>query len=157
MSQTTSGSPKSTLKTMETLYYAFMSAPLLFSFVILIINEDYSFFNQNHMSTFYYFVPFAAVGIIYIGLTIFKNQVSNIKSDLSLSKKLSQYQSATIIKCAMLEGPALLCVVLALLSQQLVFIIIAWCILVFMYMMRPTKAHVINDLQLNSEERSQLK
>ena len=148
--------PKQILKTLTILYYAFIAAPLLLSLVILMMIKNYTVFEKSEFQTFYYAIPFLAIGLIYVGLTIFKTQISHIKSDLSLNKKLSQYQSATIIKSALLEGPALLCVVLTLISEQLVFIIIAWCILVFMYIMRPTKERVINDLKLNSKERSQL-
>lgn len=148
--------PKNIIKTLTVLYYAFIAAPLLFSFTILATIKDYKVFDQTNFETFYYAIPFLAVGLIYIGLAIFKSQVSKIKAESSLSQKLSQFQSATIIKTALMEGPALLCVVASLLSQQLIFIIIAWCIIIFMYIVRPTKEHIINDLSLSPRERTQL-
>ncbi|MBT8243784.1 MAG: hypothetical protein HKP48_01660 [Winogradskyella sp.] len=82
--------------------------------------------------------------------------MSQIKLDLPLNQKLTHYQTASIIRYALIEGPAILCFIITLISEQVSFLIIGWCILVYMYTIRPTKDKVLKDLRLSLEERIQL-
>lgn len=155
-SNTSTPPPKDILKILVILHGAFTIAPFIFSLVILFLLENYSIFNISDISTIYYIIPFVALAIIYAGTSFFKVQLSNIEIDFSLKQKLSSYQTASIIRYAMVEGSAFLCIGIALVSEQIVFLIITWCILVYMYSLRPTKEKIIKDLKLNLSERKEL-
>ena len=149
-------SPKKFLKTLSTLHMAFCAAVLVFSIVILIVIEDYSIFDRLNINSIYYIFPFVAVTVVYASQFIYRSIINNLKPKSDLNKKLAIYQTANVIRYAMIEGPSILCIVACLITNQLVFIIIAWCILAYLYTLKPTKEKLIKDLSLNFEERTEL-
>ncbi|ARV08916.1 hypothetical protein BTO05_04430 [Winogradskyella sp. PC-19] len=152
----TNTSPKHIIKTLTIIHAAFIAGPFIFSLVILFISSEISIFNTDNIPAAYYIIPFVALIIIYAGLRFFRNQLSKIDKQSPLNQKLVNYQTAFIIKCASIEAPAFLCIMLTILSGETVFLIITWSILLFLYTIRPKKEKVIADLSLSFDERKLL-
>lgn len=150
-------SPKNFIKTLTIIHAAFIIGPLIFSFIILFLSSEISIFNTDNIPVTYYVIPFVALLIIYAGLRFFKNQISKIEKTLPLNQKLASYQTAFIIKCASVEAPAFLCIMLTILTGETVFVIIAWMILLLLYKFRPTKEKIIENLSLSFDERKEFR
>ncbi len=147
--------PKLALKTLKVLHSAFCLSILVFSVVVYFVTDDHSFFNTEGMNALYYGIPILAVLLIYGSKGVYANALSKIPNDMPLEQKISNYSTANIIRYAMIEGPAFLCVAVSFMSGSLLFLIIALCILLYLYSIKPTKAKLIEDLNLNFEERKQ--
>jgi hypothetical protein len=148
--------PKASLKVMAILHLAFTVMPLIFSLVILIVINNYSIFNFENIDLIYYLFPLIAMTVVYLSSIVFNNLLTKIERTHSLQEKLNKYQTASIIKYAMLEGSAILCIVTALITAHVIFIGIAWAIIAYLYLQKPTGDIVIKDLALNMTERKAL-
>lgn len=90
-------------------------------------------------SFIYLLIP---LGAIIVGHLLFKNQLANVQSKLTPEEKLGPYQTASIIRWALLEGAAFL---ILFLSPDL--ILIGLILIVYMAFLRPTLEGMQRDFQ----------
>ena len=141
-------------KVLQIIYGAFIFGIITFSVVVLAILKSTTFVvDLNDMFTMV--VPIVALGGMFLNEFLFKKQISNITTSDSLSSKLAKYQSATLIKGACLEGPALLAIVATFLSENLTFLGITALLVLVMYLKFPTKDKFMNEVTLNMNEKSE--
>lgn len=109
--------------------------------------------NQN---LFLYIVPvFALLG--YFGSQfVFKNILSKIRTDAKLDEKLNTYQTASIIKYALIEGPAFLAIVAYNSSGNALPLVIGICLILYLAVQRPNLEKIIENLPLTLEEKRKL-
>lgn len=109
--------------------------------------------NQN---LFLYIVPvFALLG--YFGSQfVFKNILSKIRMDAKLDEKLNTYQTASIIKYALIEGPAFLAIVAYNSSGNALPLVIGICLILYLAVQRPNREKIIESLPLTLEEKRKL-
>lgn len=109
--------------------------------------------NQN---LFLYIVPvFALLG--YFGSQfVFKNILSKIRMDAKLDEKLNTYQTASIIKYALIEGPAFLAIVAYNSSGNALPLVIGICLILYLAVQRPNRVKIIESLPLTLEEKRKL-
>ncbi len=91
-------------------------------------------------SIVYVLIP---IGAIFGSLFIFKNLVSKIDPKLPIEEKIMPYQSALIVRWAILEGAAF---VILFLKPD--FILFGFLIIIYFMTLRPTQQKVENDLNL---------
>jgi hypothetical protein len=94
-----------------------------------------------------------AVVSLVAGQLIFKNWLARISNEIFLKEKIKGYQSATIIRFALLEGSALFAIVAFILSLNMLFLIIAGVLIVYFGFLKPTKPRTETDLKLSYEEK----
>ena len=99
-------------------------------------------------------IPVIAITSVFLGGFIFKKMIGSIPKDLDLRQKLARFQTASIIKYAILEGPALFGIVIFHNTQNLVYLIIATFLIFYLFLQRPTKDKVERHLELRGEEKS---
>ena len=93
---------------MTTIHYAYCFATLAFGTVAMFITNDTSLsFNGPSDDFFLYLVPFIAIGGTLVGHFIFNTNLKEVQQKPSLQEKLSGYQSARLIRLALIEGPSL--------------------------------------------------
>lgn len=102
--------------------------------------------------TFLYIVPIFILGGLFGSNWIYKNKLSGLKEENDLKTKMTNYRGILIIRYAFLEGPAFFAFVSALLTSNLLFLVFAGLMIIFMIYWRPTKSSVIADLELNQQE-----
>lgn len=66
------------------------------------------------------------------------------------------YQSATIVRLALLEGPSLFGIVGFLLTGNLIFLGISGALIACFIYQRPTRQKIEDDLNLSYEEKAEL-
>ncbi|MBP1223691.1 MFS transporter [Flavobacterium sp. 1355] len=90
-------------------------------------------------SAIYLIIPVLA---ILAGNFIFKSQLKQADSQLKPEENLSVYQTACIIRWAILEGAAFI-----ILFLKPDFLIIGILLIVYLASLRPTEERIINDLK----------
>lgn len=99
---------------------------------------ELTFPTVNSENYIYLFIPIAA---FIVSNLLFKHFVSKIDNNLSVQQKLVSYQSASIIRWAILEGAAFL--ILLIYPEFLLFGIL---LIVYLALLIPTEARIKRDL-----------
>ena len=95
-----------------------------------------------------------AISGIFAGNMIFRKRLEQLIELKNLNEKLTGYQSALIVKYALIEGPAFFTVVAYLLTANVLFPVIAVFLVVVMVLSAPRKDKLITDLNLSMKETS---
>ena len=96
----------------------------------------------------------AATSGIFAGNMIFRKRLEQLVELKNLNEKLTGYQSALIVKYALIEGPAFFTVVAYLLTTNVLFPVIAVFLVVVMVLSAPRKDKLISDLNFSTKETS---
>lgn len=103
---------------------------------------------------------FVVPGIVIIGIIssngLFKTLIKSAKGKQNLSEKMAAYQTASIIRWAMLEGPSLFAIVCYLLTGNYKFLLMAGAVIAVFIMNKPSKDKLVQDLELNQSESIEL-
>lgn len=145
---------KGIFKTIQIIYGALIGGIAVFTIVVftLIDNPTYEI-DSNDIFTIV--VPLFAIGGVFLSNFLYQSFINKIPRTASLNSKLVQYQTATLIKGACLEAPALLAVVATFLSGNIIFLGIALLLVVFMYLKFPKREKFKEEVKLSFEEKSE--
>lgn len=147
--------PNKFIKTLSIIHLALMMGPVLFGFVTYSQSKN-SF--QGFSSTediFFIIIPIVALSGIFMGNLLFNKLVkSAIKAD-GLKSKLTGFQTASLIRYALIEGPAFLGVIAFQITENLTYLYIAAFLILFLYLLRPTKDKIERGLELKGKEKDQ--
>ena len=97
----------------------------------------------------------ASIEVIAIVLAkmLYKRKLKKInQNNLTLSKKLDAYRGANITRWAILEGAALLVIVLFMLTNQYLILFIVLALLFIFFTTRPTAPNIATDLEVSEGE-----
>ena len=94
-----------------------------------------------------------AISSLVFGQILFNNKMESLKKERStIQEKLTAYREAYILKLALLEGPALVCIILHFLGgNPLLFYTAIFLIFIFAYE-RPTEERIKQQLNLHAED-----
>jgi len=143
---------KGIIRTMTIIHYAFCASILIFGLIICYSIERVSINFADTEDLFFYLVPFLAIMGAVVGRFLFQNNLKNIHEKPTLKEKLGSYQSAILIRTAMIEGPGFLGIVAFMITGNQLFLIISAVLLVYLFLLRPTTSTIIEDLNLKTEE-----
>lgn len=152
VNQNVQQTPKGFLKVLSIIHGAFITGLLLFGFVAVLIKCNHQMSVKLTNDPFIMVVPLLAAAGLIAGQLIFKNQLSRLNNE-SLKEKIKGYQSATIIRFALLEGPALFAIVAFILSWNMLFLGIAGALILYFSSLKPTRPRTETDLNLSYEEK----
>ncbi len=128
---------------------------IIFSVFAYVQNNGFNA-DINNNSTLLYIVPIAAL-LGYFGSQIFFNKMlSKVQPPDVLQTKLNTYQIAVIIKYALIEAPAFIALFVYYTTGNALPLVIAICLLAYLFVQRPAKEKIIKSLKLNSDERRAL-
>jgi len=145
--------PKTFLRTISIIHIALILGLILFGAVSISINSNRNTLSYNANDPFSFIAPLLAGGGFAAGIFLFKKQLINAQNQVTLKEKLALYQAALIQKFALVEGPAMLAIVLYNLSGNLYFLIIAGLLISYFISIRPTKDKIETDLNLGYEDK----
>ncbi|NUQ23195.1 MAG: hypothetical protein HUU34_04530 [Saprospiraceae bacterium] len=112
--------------------------------------------NTSGSSLFNWLAPSVAIGGLLASSIMFRMQVQNAQAKGSLTDKLAGYRAASITRYAVIEGPAILCFVAYFLEGQMHYLYLGGLLLIVLFLYRPSKDRIINDLALNAKEQAEL-
>ncbi|WP_439152675.1 hypothetical protein [Winogradskyella sp.] len=152
MTNTNPHNPKQIIKTLTILHYAYCLAVIVFGTTALFITDNASINFSNTDETFFYLIPIFAIGGVLSSNYIFRNSLKSIQQKSTLIEKLTHYQSVRIIRIALIEAPALLGIVIFMITSNQFYLIISAVLLAYMVLLRPTLPVIKTDLQLIPEQ-----
>ncbi len=97
-----------------------------------------------------------AVAGVFTGNLLFTKKLEQLVELKCLKEKLIGYQSALILKYAMVEGPAFFTIVAYLLTANILFPLITVLLVFTMVLFAPRKDKLISDLNLSRRETEML-
>lgn len=107
---------------------------------------------MDDSNPFLYLVPIFAVGGYFGSQFVFKNMIASMEKTIPLEDKLKKFQTASIIKYAMLEGPAFLAIVAYNASGNALPLVIAVCLVLYLAVQGPNLQKILDTLPLTSDE-----
>ncbi|WP_422107933.1 hypothetical protein [Winogradskyella sp.] len=142
---------------MTILHYAYSLAVLVFGTIALYITDNATMNLNDTNDIFFYLVPILGMGGPIASHFIFNNLLKAVHAKPTLKEKLVSYQSARIIRLALIEGPAILGIVIFMTTTNLFYLVISGVLLVYMIFLRPTHSVIREDLNLNAEQDRELR
>ena len=127
-------------------------------FAIFVYSQNGNFeADMSGNNVFIYIVPITAALGYFSSQFIFRKQLGSIKRESTLDSKLSRYQTASIVRYALIEAPAFLALIAYFLSGNALHLVIAIALLLYFFSLRPTSLKMMNQIPFTSEEEQQFK
>lgn len=147
--------PQKFLKSLSLIHLALAFGLILFAGVTVFLNSGKETAIRYTDDVFVNVLPVLALVCILTSITLFKKQLITLQSKDSLKDKLKGYQSAFIVRLALLEGPCLFGIVCYLVTGNFFHLIVAGLIILYFISLRPGKEKVETDLKLSHEQQVQ--
>lgn len=145
------------VKTLKFFHLALLSGQVAFLAVVAFITKDKLKMNLSFDE------PFVIVGCVLAVVALvghqflFKKSLEKINTGDDLTIKLQKYQGASIVKWAVIEASAMLCIIGAFVTKSVILLLIAGILIVYFYTLKPSKEKLFSDLELSREEKQQIK
>ncbi|MFD0799481.1 hypothetical protein ACFQZJ_18565 [Maribacter chungangensis] len=140
------------LQTLKLIHIFLVTGLTLFSFIAFVQNNGFNA-DINTNSTLLYLVPAVALLGYFGSQILFNKMISKVLESDALQVKLNHYQTASIIKYALIEAPTIIALFVYYATGNALPLVIALCLLAYLFVQRPTKEKIIASLPLNPEER----
>lgn len=141
-------------KTLSFIHISLVIGLLAVTGVILFQGKGFNA-NMSGDDLFIYITPIISIIGYFGGQFFFNRSISKINREQSLKEKLTVYTSATILKYAFIEGPAILCLVAYYISGNALHLTIAFCLILYLIAQRPSKQKALEQLPLSPKERNE--
>ncbi|RWY57116.1 hypothetical protein [Mucilaginibacter gilvus] len=146
--------PTTFLRTITIIHLALAAGQVLFGIVVLSLNKRIIINVRDTRDPLVYAVPALAIICFVLSGFLYKKVLSGgIRPDSTLKGKLMMYQTALIIRLALLEGPSLFGIVAFFLTGSLFFLLISLVLIGYFIYIRPTKDNIEETLELTYAEK----
>ena len=148
--------PQNFFRVNKLIFTALLIGMLLFLGVTLfLVDEELTLFFEAD-NPFFFVIPVVFISCLAISNFIPKKLLSQAKSQDDLAKKTTMYNSASIIRYALIECPVLFAIVGFHLTHSLFFIIIAVAAILYFVTLRPSEEKISRALELTYDEKAAL-
>ncbi|HIP49085.1 MAG TPA: hypothetical protein EYG92_09005 [Lutibacter sp.] len=147
--------PNGFLKTLRILHLALVTGVSVFLIFVYTQNTEWILNLSDTNDIFFFIVPAFAIFGVYFGTFLYKKQLTSLVNKDNLREKLVGFQTASIIKYATIEAPALLGILASFLNGNVFYILISSVLLVYLFFQKPTKDKIEMDLNLKGKLKSQ--
>lgn len=148
--------PKDFMKSLQIIHSALLFGVIAFATYVSYTLKDSLFYSYEKDRAFL----FLAIIIAFVGNLsskfLYAKLIKSITIKMPLSQKVVKYSTAHIFRIAMLEFPALMCVIFSLYSNNTFYFILAGILVLMMFMLFPTKRSFEKDIPLSIKEKSML-
>lgn len=142
---------KTFLRTLTIIHTALCAGLMLFAGFVYYKNGAFTA-RMDQQAIFIYVVPIVAIAGYFISQLLFKKRLEAISKEEKLATKLGKYQVASILKYALLEGPAILALLAYYWSGNALHLVIAIALIAYLLVQRPTADKIKRELPLTYEE-----
>jgi hypothetical protein len=158
--QISPGSPAAQLKATSILFNALLIGVLLMLIIavgLIKFGGKLSQFDDSFDNILLFIAGVVAVMCVLRAFSGYRKRLNTVDiSTANFDVKFNSYRAAMIFYLALCEGPALLAVIAFMLTGNYWFVMITLVMLAAMFVKRPTKEKVINELQLSSQDQAEL-
>jgi len=147
--------PAAFFKSLPLIFLALLAGMLIMGTMMYVMNPvtEYNLDFKN---------PFLAIMIVVMIAGIFGSNLlynfhkNKIEINDPLESKMARIQQAVIVRFALVEGPALLGVILYLKEANLIFLMLSAMMVLYFLTLRPSKEKIIDDMNLTSDQKREL-
>ena len=147
--------PNSFVKTLTLIHSVLIMGLVTFVGVSLYLSNDKINFDFNTEDTFLLILPIIAISALVLSRIVPQKLLQSIKETEDLKKILAQYQTASVIKYALIEGPAMIGIVMFMSTNNAAFLVISGVLTIYLLLQKPTKTKIEKELKLRGESRNQ--
>lgn len=147
--------PKGFLKMLSLLHLGIAATPIVLGIFFYVQSRNAKLSLDDEGDMFMAIVPLIAISSIFVGDLLIKKWIGNLPEKMALRDKLAKFQSAAIIKYALMEGAALFALVIFSNTQNLTYFLIGVFMIFYLILQRPTKDKVERMLNFKGKEKAQ--
>ena len=148
--------PKDFIKSLQIIHFVLLFVVVAFgAYVAISTNENLVFSYTEGKSFLYLAILIAFIGNLSSKL-LYAKLIKQIPDNSDLLFKASKFSTAHIFRMAMLEFPALMCIIFAMKSNNSFYFIIVGILILMILAIYPTKAKFQKDVTLTNKEKSML-
>ncbi|NJB69717.1 hypothetical protein GGR42_000179 [Saonia flava] len=140
--------PKPFLQTLSMLHLGLFTGLVAFTGFAYYTGDSLKTESYPNGDVFLYLVPIGAIVGYFFSQFMFQKMVGNIPQKRPLQSKLARYQSASLIKYAILEAPAFLALFAFLQDSHALYLTIVVSLIVYFFTQRPTEDKIKKHLHL---------
>ena len=145
------------LKTLSFLHLVITATPLIMGILFYARADREALIISGPSNAYGALVPLVALGSVLLGELLFKRMTRDFSKKGGLKEKLARYQSASLLKFALIEGAALFAMVIFANSGNLLHAIFGALLIVHLIFQRPSLGKIEQRLHLKGVERAQFK
>ena len=146
---------KNYFKSLNVLHLSLVIGLSIF-FVIAIVQGNGFNTDLSANRALLYLVPAIALTGYFGSQFIFKKILSGVQMSDSLETKLKKFQSASHIKYVVIEAPSFFALFVYYTTGNALPLIIAGCLLAYLFVQKPSKEKVLQSLPFNAEEKQEI-
>jgi hypothetical protein len=148
--------PKTMLKTIPLIHLGLLGGQVLFAITVLAITPSGKFSINTPNDPYLIAVPIMAIACFTASTVLYRQLLTTAISKPTVQQKIVAYQTAMIIRLALLEGPSLFGIVVYQLTANLLYLAISGIIILFFIIIRPTRDKIATDLNLDYQDKAEL-
>jgi hypothetical protein len=152
-------SPKEALRAITVFFYAMIGGLLMFAVIVTALTylELPALTDKSTEQVFLIAVLIISIISISAAIRVYNKRIAEIHSiQRTLIEKFTMYRTALILYLALCEGAGLFAIIVYFLTGNKLLLIAIAIVLLAMLVKRPEKFKIFNELQLSSEEQSEL-
>ena len=146
--------PKDFIRSLQIIHFVFLLVIIVFGVYAALNANEQLFFSYKEDKAFLYL----AILIAFIGNLaskfLFSKLINQIPDNANLLQKASKYSIAHIFRMAMLEFPALMCIIFVMKSNNSFYYILVGILVLMILAIYPTKNKFVKNVTLTSKEKS---
>ena len=150
---------KAALKAISVFFYSMVGGLLMFTIIIFVMSyfQPPPIADKSVFKTIFIVVLFMSALSLSAATWLYRKRIATAQSsDLALMDKLNIYRAALMLYLALCEAPGLFAAIIYFLTGNQLLLVVIALILIAMFLKRPEKSKIFNELQLNSQEQLEL-
>ncbi len=140
--------PKSFVKTLRIIHLSLVGGIVVFAIMMYLQTQNQHLSFNYSKDIMFIVLPFLAVAGIFVGNFIYNKILIGLSEKKTLKEKLNGFQTASLIKYVLIEGPALLGVVIFSNGGNQYFLFIALLLCGWLILQGPTRDKIEQGLKL---------
>jgi len=150
----TNRQPKDFIKSLQIIHFGLLFLVVAFgAYAAISANENLVFSYSEDKAFLYLAILIAFIGNLSSKF-LYAKLIKQIPEKATLLEKASKYSTAHIFRMAMLEFPALMCIIFVLKSNNSFYFVLVGILILMILAIYPTKAKFEKDITLTSSEKS---
>jgi hypothetical protein len=149
-------SPKTFFKTLSIIFFALLTGQVLFALVVFSLAKHPHFTLTADNDPLFFISPILTISSAIAGIFVSRQIIAKLAEKETLAQKLAGYQTAIIIRAALSEGPAMLCIVSFMMRENFLFLVIAGLNILYFISFRPSRRKMEEDLNLSYEDKVEM-
>ena len=147
---------KDFIKSIQFVHIAMLSSVVIFAVYVIVTSINKLFFSYSEGKSFLYLAILISFAGNLASKFMYAKNMKKIDKNDSFYNKASKFSAAHIVRMALLEFPAFMCIIFVMKSYNTFYFILAAILVAMMVTIYPTLNKFIKDVQLKPDEKSML-